>query len=136
MLFRVALGIFKLNESNILAVDDPLEVFQEIQVTSLILKYLSTKGLCLQNMPKRMIDCHQLIESTYQQYAATTRLKDEEIIDRRELFKERRDQRRRNIPVQNGRKLIKRGTVRGAIIHRAKEARWYIERAKSVKNKP
>lgn len=118
MLFRVALGIFKLNESNILAVDDPLEVFQEIQ-----------------NMPKRMIDCHQLIESTYQQYAATTRLKDEEIIDRRELFKERRDQRRRNIPVQNGRKLIKRGTVRGAIIHRAKEARWYIERAKSVKNK-
>ncbi|KAG0736419.1 hypothetical protein G6F22_010702 [Rhizopus arrhizus] len=119
VLFRVALGIFKLNESNILAVDDPLEVFQEIQ-----------------NMPKRMIDCHQLIESTYQQYAATTRLKDEEIIDRRELFKERRDQRRRNIPVQNGRKLIKRGTVRGAIIHRAKEARWYIERAKSVKNKP
>ncbi|KAG1585007.1 hypothetical protein G6F48_007537 [Rhizopus delemar] len=117
VLFRVALGIFKLNESAILAVNDPLEVFQVIQ-----------------NMPKRMIDCHQLIDSTYQQYAATTQLKDEEITDRRELFKKRRDERRRNIPVRNGkRKLIKRSTVRGAIIHRAKEARWYVERAKSVK---
>ncbi|RCI03137.1 hypothetical protein CU098_008697, partial [Rhizopus stolonifer] len=91
VLFRVALGIFKLNEDVILAVDDPLEVFQEIQ-----------------NMPKKMVDCHQLIESTYQQYAATTRLKDEEIIDRRELFKQRRDARRKNIPVQDGRKMIKR----------------------------
>lgn len=89
-------------------------------------------------MPKRMIDCHRLIDSTYQQYAATTRLNDQEIADRRELFKKRRDERRRNIPVQHGssRKLLKRSTVRGALIHRAKEARWYVERAKSVqKNK-
>ncbi|CEJ04426.1 hypothetical protein RMCBS344292_18388 [Rhizopus microsporus] len=121
VLFRVALGIFKLNENAILAVNDPLEVFQVIQ-----------------NMPKRMIDCHRLIDSTYQQYAATTRLNDQEITDRRELFKKRRDERRRNIPVQHGssRKLLKRSTVRGALIHRAKEARWYVERAKSVqKNK-
>ncbi|KAG1436159.1 hypothetical protein G6F56_013676 [Rhizopus delemar] len=84
-------------------------------------------------MPKRMIDCHQLIDSTYQQYAAATRLKDDEIKERRGLFRRRRDERRRNVPVQKGRKLIKRSTVRGAIIHRAKEARWYVERAKSVK---
>jgi hypothetical protein len=32
VLFRIALGIFKLNESEILAVHDPLEVFQVIQV--------------------------------------------------------------------------------------------------------
>lgn len=115
-LFRVALGIFKLNEAALLGVHDPLEVFQVIQ-----------------NMPKRMIDCHQLIDSTYQQYAAATRLKDDEIKERRGLFRRRRDERRRNVPVQKGRKLIKRSTVRGAIIHRAKEARWYVERAKSVK---
>lgn len=47
MLFRVALGIFKLNESNILAVDDPLEVFQEIQVRYLI-KWVSTKGVSIE----------------------------------------------------------------------------------------
>lgn len=32
VLFRIALGIFKLNESEILAVNDPLEVFQIVQV--------------------------------------------------------------------------------------------------------
>lgn len=32
MLFRIALGIFKLNEAEILSVNDPLEVFQVIQV--------------------------------------------------------------------------------------------------------
>lgn len=116
VLFRIALGIFKLNENEILAVNDPLEVFQVIQ-----------------NMPKRMVDCHKLIDGTYLQYAATTRVSDEEIRDRRELFKKRRDERRRNIPVQKGGKLLKRGTVRGAIIHRAKEARYFVERAKTVR---
>ncbi|CEP18710.1 hypothetical protein [Parasitella parasitica] len=116
VLFRIALGIFKLNESEILAVNDPLEVFQVIQ-----------------NMPKRMVDCHKLIDGTYLQYASATRVSNEEIRDRRELFKKRRDERRRNIPVQKGRKLLKRGTVRGAIIHRAKEARYFVERAKTVR---
>ncbi|KAG2228534.1 hypothetical protein INT48_008464, partial [Thamnidium elegans] len=95
VLFRIALGIFKLNESEILAVNDPLEVFQVIQ-----------------NMPKRMVDCHKLIDGTYLQFASTTRVSDEEIADRRELFKRRRDERRRNIPVQKGGKLLKRSTVR------------------------
>ncbi|GAA5802083.1 hypothetical protein HPULCUR_007543 [Helicostylum pulchrum] len=116
VLFRIALGIFKLNESEILAVNDPLEVFQVIQ-----------------NMPKRMVDCHKLIDGTYLQFASTTHVSDEEIADRRELFKRRRDERRRNVPVQKGGKLLKRSTVRGAIIHRAKEARYYVERAKSVR---
>ncbi|KAL9552461.1 hypothetical protein MBANPS3_003760 [Mucor bainieri] len=116
VLFRVALGIFKLNENEIMAVHDPLEVFQVIQ-----------------NMPKRMVDCHKLIDGTYLQYASATRVSDEEIRDRRELFKKRRDERRRNIPVQKGGKLLKRGTMRGAIIHRAKEARYFVERAKTVR---
>lgn len=84
-------------------------------------------------MPKRMVDCHKLIDGTYQQFAASTRVSDEEIRDRRELFRKRRDERRRNIPVQNGRKLLKRGTVRGAIVHKAKEAKWVFERAKTVR---
>ncbi|KAI9344447.1 hypothetical protein BD770DRAFT_189683 [Pilaira anomala] len=99
-----------------MAVNDPLEVFQVIQ-----------------NMPKRMVDCHKLIDGTYLQFASTTRVSDEEIADRRELFRRRRDERRRNVPVKKGGKLLKRSTVRGAIIHRAKEARYYVERAKTVR---
>jgi hypothetical protein len=83
-------------------------------------------------MPKRMVDCHKLIDATYLQFASTTRVSEEEIIDRRELFRKRRDERRRNIPVQKFGKL-KSGSVRGTIIHRAKEARYYVERAKTVK---
>lgn len=80
-----------------------------------------------------MVDCNQLIDGTYLQFASATGVSDGEIADRRELFKKRRDERRRNVPVQKAGKLLKRGTVRGAIIHRAKEARWYVERAKTVR---
>ncbi|CAG8446460.1 11174_t:CDS:2, partial [Scutellospora calospora] len=45
ILFRIALAIFKLNEEKILAVDDPMEIFQVVQ-----------------NMPKKLIDCHKLID--------------------------------------------------------------------------
>lgn len=82
-----------------------------------------------------MIDCHKLVDGTYLQYASTTRVSDEEIADRRDIFRKRRDERRRNIPVQTSNKLLKRGTVRGAIIHRAKEARYFVERAKTVSRK-
>jgi hypothetical protein len=85
-------------------------------------------------MPKKMMDCHQLIDATYLQFASTTQLTDEEIIDRRELFRKRRDERRRNIPVQKlQRNRLKMGSVRGTVIHKAKEARWLVERAKTVK---
>jgi hypothetical protein len=45
VLFRVALAIFKLNEEKILAVDDPMEIFQAVQ-----------------NMPKCLLDCQKLID--------------------------------------------------------------------------
>ncbi|KAI9012135.1 rab-GTPase-TBC domain-containing protein [Phycomyces nitens] len=47
-LFRVALGIFKVNEQAILNVHDSLEVFQVVQ-----------------NIPKRMVDCHKLIDASH-----------------------------------------------------------------------
>lgn len=45
VLFRVALTIIKLNDRKIKAVEDPTEVFQ-----------------ILQNMPRRLIDCHKFME--------------------------------------------------------------------------
>ncbi|KAG0234396.1 hypothetical protein BGX31_004573 [Mortierella sp. GBA43] len=45
ILFRVALTILRLHESEIAKVDDPMEVFQVVQ-----------------NIPKRLIDCHKLME--------------------------------------------------------------------------
>ncbi|KAI8882359.1 TBC-domain-containing protein [Backusella circina FSU 941] len=122
VLFRIALAIFKLNEHELSTVmtcyirDGDAEFFYK------------------KNMPKKMVDCHQLIDATYSQYASTTRLTDEEIIDRRELFRKRRDERRRNVPVQKfQRNRLKKSSVRGTVIHKAKEARWLVERAKSVK---
>ncbi|KAI8052507.1 rab-GTPase-TBC domain-containing protein [Syncephalis plumigaleata] len=45
VLFRVALTLFKMHEQQICSIDDSLELFQY-----------------LQNMPKRMVDCHSLME--------------------------------------------------------------------------
>ncbi|KAI8366106.1 rab-GTPase-TBC domain-containing protein [Radiomyces spectabilis] len=45
VLFRVALAIFKMSENVVLALDDPLEIFQVIQ-----------------NVPKRMINCQLVME--------------------------------------------------------------------------
>lgn len=41
VLFRIALTIFKMNEANILAVNDPLEVFQVVQVRLQVFYFLS-----------------------------------------------------------------------------------------------
>jgi hypothetical protein len=38
VLFRVALAIIKLNEDKILAIDDPMEIFQVVQVKDFSLK--------------------------------------------------------------------------------------------------
>lgn len=65
MLFRVALAIFKLNEHKILEVDDPLEVFQVVQVRYQRWNRSSNTAILtanIQNMPKRMLDCHRLME--------------------------------------------------------------------------
>ncbi|KAI9491014.1 hypothetical protein BDB00DRAFT_516949 [Zychaea mexicana] len=103
-----------MNEREVLAVNDPLEIFQVIQ-----------------NMPKRMIDCHRLMESVYDKYASTTRVNEQDLCKRRELVKNRRDERRKNTPRLKRR--LKRGTVRGTIIHKAMEARRLVERAKTVR---
>ncbi|KAG0290491.1 hypothetical protein BGZ96_006045 [Linnemannia gamsii] len=48
VLFRVALTILRMHESEISKIDDPLEVFQVVQ-----------------NIPKRLIDCHKLMEACF-----------------------------------------------------------------------
>ncbi|KAI8088905.1 uncharacterized protein BX664DRAFT_236720, partial [Halteromyces radiatus] len=58
---------------------DPLEVFQVVQ-----------------NMPKRMVDCHKLMDCTYHKYASITRINDQDLERRRQLFKTRREERRKN----------------------------------------
>ncbi|KAI7847195.1 rab-GTPase-TBC domain-containing protein [Circinella umbellata] len=114
VLFRVALAIFKMNEREVLAVNDSLEIFQVIQ-----------------NMPKRMVDCHKLLEAAYEKYASVTRVNEQDLRKRRELIKNRRDERRKNTP--HLKRRLKRGTVRGTIIHKAMEARRLVERAKTVR---
>ncbi|KAG9287742.1 hypothetical protein G9A89_004145 [Geosiphon pyriformis] len=77
VLFRVALAIFKINEDKILAVtDDPMEVFQIVQ-----------------NMPKRLIDCHKLMEVCFRRRKAVSHIQRKEIERLREHFRERRKQR-------------------------------------------
>ncbi|KAG0232518.1 hypothetical protein BGW42_008138 [Actinomortierella wolfii] len=53
ILFRVALTILKMHESEITKIDDPLEVFQIVQ-----------------NIPKRLIDCHKLMETCFKRVGA------------------------------------------------------------------
>ncbi|KAL1926539.1 hypothetical protein VTP01DRAFT_5660 [Rhizomucor pusillus] len=114
-IFRVALAIFKMNEHEILAVNDSLEIFQVVQ-----------------NMPKRMIDCHALMDATYNKYGSLTRTNQQDLDRRRAIFKTRREERRKKLPAAQTTKL-KRSTVRGTIIHKAMEARRLVERAKTVR---
>ncbi|CAG8673992.1 3784_t:CDS:2 [Acaulospora morrowiae] len=76
VLFRVALAIFKLNEEKILAVDDPMEIFQVVQ-----------------NMPKRLVDCHKLIDVCFRRRKGVSDISQKEIDRRREFFRERRKKR-------------------------------------------
>ncbi|CAI2171299.1 1875_t:CDS:2 [Funneliformis geosporum] len=73
VLFRVALSIFKLNEEKILAVNDPMEIFQVVQ-----------------NMPKSLLDCHKLIDLCFRRRKG---LSQKDINKRREFFRERRKKR-------------------------------------------
>lgn len=43
VLFRVALAIIKLNEDKILAIDDPMEIFQLVQVNEFLLIFFFLK---------------------------------------------------------------------------------------------
>ncbi|KAF7725604.1 hypothetical protein EC973_009482 [Apophysomyces ossiformis] len=112
-LFRVAIAIFKMNEQQILSVEDSLEVFQVVQ-----------------NTPKKMVDCHKLLDTTYHKLGSTTRVSEQDLAKRRKMFKSRREERRKNAPVHS---KLKRGGVAGTIIHKAMEARRFVERAKTVR---
>jgi len=76
ILFRVALAIFRLNEEKIMAVDDPMEIFQVVQ-----------------NMPKRQIDCHKLIDACFRRRDCISEISQKDIERRREIFRERRKKR-------------------------------------------
>jgi hypothetical protein len=47
-MFRVALSLIKMNEERIKNLKDPIEIFQ-----------------VLQNMPRRLIDCHNFMDVSY-----------------------------------------------------------------------
>ncbi|RKP10418.1 rab-GTPase-TBC domain-containing protein [Thamnocephalis sphaerospora] len=66
VLFRVALTLFKMHEQQICAIDDPLELFQY-----------------LQNMPKRIVNCHWLMENCFRKYTSMTHVNAKELERRR-----------------------------------------------------
>ncbi|RIB18590.1 hypothetical protein C2G38_1338215 [Gigaspora rosea] len=59
-----------------MAVDDPMEVFQVVQ-----------------NMPKRLIDCHKLIDACFRRRDCISEISQKDIERRREIFRERRKKR-------------------------------------------
>lgn len=77
MLFRVALTIIKMNERRIWALDDPIEIFP-----------------ILQNMPRRLVDCHAFMDAVFAKDSVGADLTTAEIERRRVLFGERRKQQR------------------------------------------
>ena len=77
MLFRVALTIIKMNERRIWALDDPIEIFP-----------------ILQNMPRRLVDCHAFMDAVFAKDSVGADLTTAEIERRRVLFRERRKQQR------------------------------------------
>jgi len=113
-------------------------------------------------MPKRMLDCHRLMEvsspedklchrqsfpissgihtdvfpylqTTFRRLGSPTDITDADIERRRELFKGRRKARRKN-SINTAKLGTKRSKVRGTIIHKAMEAKRLVERTKSLKH--
>ncbi|KAI8086444.1 rab-GTPase-TBC domain-containing protein [Halteromyces radiatus] len=75
-LFRVALTMIKMNECQIWALEDPIDVFP-----------------LLQNMPRRLIDCHHFMEMVFSSSSIASDITLQEIESKRNLFKDRRKQR-------------------------------------------
>lgn len=77
-LFRVALAIFKLGESEIRAVSDPMEMFGVVQ-----------------GLPRHLLDCNMLMEATFRRRNGFGHLSQESIEEkrreRRDAFKEARN---------------------------------------------
>lgn len=76
-LFRVALGIFKMGENEIRAVQDPMEMFGVVQA-----------------LPRRLLDCNVVMEATFRRRNGFGHLSQETIderrLERREALKEAR----------------------------------------------
>ncbi|OZJ05742.1 hypothetical protein BZG36_01289 [Bifiguratus adelaidae] len=107
VLFRVALAIFKMYESRILTVDDSLEVFQVVQ-----------------NVPKRILDCHRLMEFTFRRSDITRH----DIERKRVYFRERRRTHRRELSGDTSAKRF------GKQLRRQKGlVSGLVDRAKTVK---
>ncbi|KAK5996731.1 GTPase-activating protein gyp3 [Cladobotryum mycophilum] len=81
-LFRVALAIFKLGESEIKAVSDPMEMFGVVQT-----------------MPRRMLDANQLMEACFRRRNGFNHLSQDVIEERRQ---ERREKVRQDLQRQRG----------------------------------
>ncbi|KAI9307267.1 rab-GTPase-TBC domain-containing protein [Cunninghamella echinulata] len=77
VLYKVALTLIKMNEHRIWALNDPMEIFP-----------------ILQNMPRRLIDCHQFMERVFNKTGIASDITTQEIERIRSLFKDRRKQRR------------------------------------------
>ncbi|KAI8139551.1 rab-GTPase-TBC domain-containing protein [Fennellomyces sp. T-0311] len=80
VLFRVALAIIKLSEESICAAEDPTDALQ-----------------LLQNIPKRLLDCHEFMQYVFSKSGISNDLTYRDIESRRSMFRNRRLQR---IPVK------------------------------------
>ncbi|KAK8079021.1 TBC domain-containing protein [Apiospora phragmitis] len=78
-LFRIALAIFKIGESEIKSVSDPMEIFQVVQT-----------------IPRRLIDANGLMESCFKRRNGFGHLSQDTI-------EQRRQERRDNVKVENAR---------------------------------
>ncbi|KAI6313735.1 hypothetical protein MCOR34_005180 [Pyricularia oryzae] len=96
-LFRVALGIFKLGENEIRAVQDPMEMFGVVQA-----------------LPRRLLDCNLVVDATFRRRNGFGHLSQETIDERRSERKEALKEARRietegvNTAVSDGAAGVKR----------------------------
>ncbi|CAO3616387.1 unnamed protein product [Mucor fragilis] len=71
ILFQTALTIIKMNSEKIATLEDPIEIFQ-----------------ILQNMPRRLIDCHQFMNNVFSAENSYSNIDAIQIAQRREFLKE------------------------------------------------
>ncbi|KAI8886133.1 TBC-domain-containing protein, partial [Backusella circina FSU 941] len=76
ILLRVSLSLIKMNEERIWTLQDPSEIFQ-----------------ILQNMPRRLIDCHQFMDYVFSSENIFSDIDMEQIELRRKIYREQRRQR-------------------------------------------
>jgi hypothetical protein len=70
-LFRVALTLIKMNEGKLLAVPEPLMLFQTLQL-----------------IPKKTLDCDALMEACFKKYNDITKLSEHHIVHARKEARE------------------------------------------------